>query len=102
MIIWAAKILTCLIILNLEKDIAGTALRSDLTSAFEYSDCMVDDNRLTILNARAAAALGAIIRPRDKVISLSKSGEGWLVETTKGTIRARLVINAGGPWAGQI
>ena len=84
---------------NLKKDIAGTALRSDLTSAFEYSDCMVDDNRLTIINARAAAKLGAVIRPRDKVISLSKSGDGWLVETTKGTIRARLVINAGGPWA---
>ena len=87
---------------NLKKDIAGQVLAPHLTSGFEYSDCMVDDNRLTILNARAAAKLGAKIMPRNKVLSARQDKQGWQIETEQGTVRAKMVINAGGPWADAV
>ena len=84
---------------NLTTDITGEILAPDLTAGFEYSDCMVDDNRLTILNARAAHELGAVIRNRTKVISAVQQDAGWHVVTDKGDIFAKMVVNAGGPWA---
>ena len=63
---------------------------------------MVDDNRLTILNARAAAELGAKIMPRTKVLSAQQTDEGWLVETTAGRTSAKIIVNAGGPWADNV
>lgn len=87
---------------NLTKDEAGDVLAPHLSAGFEYSDCMVDDNRLTIANARAAEALGAQIMPRNKVISATKQEGGWLVTTAQGTFAAKMVINAGGPWADAV
>ncbi|MGI9402972.1 MAG: FAD-dependent oxidoreductase, partial [Hyphomicrobium sp.] len=40
---------------DLSQDAAGRPLRRDLTSGFAYWDCHVDDARLVVLNARAAA-----------------------------------------------
>ena len=87
---------------NLTKDVAGQILAPHLTSGFEYSDCMVDDNRLTILNARAAEALGAKIMPRNKVLSVKMHQGGYVVSTEQGTVFAKMVINAGGPWVDSI
>ena len=87
---------------NLKKDIAGAALAPHFTAGFEYSDCMVDDNRLTILNARAAAALGAKIMPRNKVLSARQDKDGWQIETEQGAVHAKMVVNAGGPWADTV
>ena len=51
---------------------------------------------------------GAVIMPRTKVTSATRSGELWEIElvndldgTTK-TIHARALINAAGPWVGDI
>ena len=96
------KILPASSSVNLAKDKTGNVLASHLTSGFEYSDCMVDDNRLTILNARAAAELGAKIMPRTKVLSAQQTDEGWLVETTAGRTSAKIIVNAGGPWADNV
>ncbi|MGC6517629.1 MAG: glycerol-3-phosphate dehydrogenase [Candidatus Puniceispirillaceae bacterium] len=85
--------------LNLTTDKAGEILKSDFKSGFEYSDCMVDDNRLTILNARAAASFGATIMPRNKVESLHFKKGVWQITTQSGTLTASVIINAGGPWA---
>ena len=87
---------------NLKKDIAGAVLAPHLTFGFEYSDCMVDDNRLTILNARAAAQLGAKIMPRNKVLSARPDDTGWQIATEQGTVHAKVVINASGPWADAV
>ena len=76
--------------------------------AFEYSDCWVEDSRLVILNARDAEARGARIMPRTRVVSAARSGDHWEVETQdtesgqSRTHRARVLVNAGGPWAGEI
>ncbi len=40
----------------------GNALKRPFGTAFEYSDCVVDNSRLVILSAVDAAARGAVIR----------------------------------------
>src|ERR1700736_5190628 len=40
----------------------GNALKRPFGTAFEYSDCLVDDSRLVIANAVDAAERGAVIR----------------------------------------
>src|SRR4030081_3983984 len=40
----------------------GNALKRPFGTAFEYSDCVVDDSRLVVLNAVDAAERGAVIR----------------------------------------
>lgn len=75
---------------------------------FEYSDCVVDDARLVILTARDAADRGADIRIRTRAVETRLSDGLWhvTVEDTlsgeRGTIAARALVNAGGPWVEQV
>lgn len=87
---------------NLKKDRAGKCLKENFSTGFEYSDCFVDDSRLTIANAIAAAEFSADIRRDCEVTKLDKYENGWIAETTTGLIKAKLVINASGPWADNI
>jgi glycerol-3-phosphate dehydrogenase len=96
--------------LDLNRDPAGLPLRPDYASGFSYWDCRVDDARLVVLNARAAAELGAAIEPRTRVAHIVAEAGQWRV-TLKGrdgtrNVRARVVVNAAGPWveavAGEI
>ncbi|MQX35348.1 glycerol-3-phosphate dehydrogenase [Roseospira navarrensis] len=90
--------------LNLRKDPAGTPLRDDLVTAFEYSDCWVQDARLTVLNARDAADRGAAIMVRTACVGLAREGGRWTIRLrdreagSDRTVTARLVVNAAGPW----
>ena len=43
---------------SLKTDRAGKCLKAKFATGFEYSDCFVDDSRLTIINAVAAAEFG--------------------------------------------
>jgi glycerol-3-phosphate dehydrogenase len=94
--------------LNLAHDPAGKPLRKGYAKAFEYSDAWVQDARLVALNARDAADRGAEILTRTKVTRLHRSGGGFKVELTDQTtghvreVRARLVVNAAGPWVDQV
>ena len=87
---------------NLKKDRAGKGLKTEFTSGFEYSDCFVDDSRLTIANALAAAEFGAKICRDCGVTRLDQFEDGWKARTTGDSITAKIVINAGGPWADQV
>ena len=88
---------------NFKTDETGGILRSDLKYGFEYSDCFVDDNRLTLVNARAAKDYGAEIYPRCAVTNVAPHRQGgWQVTTEKGAIEAKIVINAAGPWVDQL
>lgn len=94
---------------NLEHGPFGEGLNADLRLGFEYSDCWVEDNRLTILNAQDAAERGADIRVRTRCTAAKPlPGGGWRVvardlETgQEEVIHARMVINAGGPWANAV
>lgn len=84
---------------NLRTDDTGAALQRAVRTGFEYSDCVVDDTRLTVVNAQAAADLGATIRPYCKAQNISHDGTHWRADVGRDTIRAQLVINAAGPWA---
>ena len=84
----------------------GAALRDDLTKAYEYSDCWVEDSRLVVLNARDAEARGARILTRAEVVGARRADDHWEVQVAHGgtlhTHRARAIVNAGGPWVSEI
>lgn len=94
--------------LDLTRDPAGAPLQDRFTKAFEYSDCWVQDSRLVALNARDAAARGAKIMTRTRVVSAEAAGDVWTVtleDTDNGARRAmaaRMLVNAGGPWVEDV
>jgi glycerol-3-phosphate dehydrogenase len=102
------KILPGTRVLDLKTDPAGRPLKDQFSKAFEYSDCWVNDARLVVLNAMDAKARGADIFTRTRLISARRSGDGWDIELQpdggKATrqVRARLIVNAGGPWVDDI
>jgi glycerol-3-phosphate dehydrogenase len=93
---------------NLENDIAGKALKTNFSKGFEYSDCWVMDSRLVVLNAMDAAAKGAKIKTRTKLLSAMRTGKGWeLTLLDKSTnqqylAHAKVLVNASGPWFDEL
>lgn len=83
--------------IQLSDHLAGHPLRPELSAAFVYSDCWVDDARLVALNARDAADRGAEVRTRCPVTRLDREDFGWRIETAAGVFRARAIVNAAGP-----
>ncbi len=45
---------------------------------------------------------GVDVRLNTKVLSWQRRGEGVRIESTQGTIDCKLVVNAAGPWAGEL
>ena len=94
--------------LDLTQGPEGAPLIDSFTKAYEYSDCWVEDSRLVALNARDAADRGATVLTRTKAVSARTDDGIWTVTLEDvGTgasrqVRARMVVNAGGPWVGQI
>ena len=92
--------------LDLKRDEAGKPLKPGYGLAFEYSDCWVNDARFVALNARDAADRGATIHVRTKVVSARREDGAWTVELDgeagKQTVRARMLINAAGPWVDHV
>lgn len=93
---------------DLARDPTGRPLKKKYRKAFEYSDCWIEDSRLVVLNARNAASRGARIMTRTRVMSADRRDDHWVVrlrdEENGGefNLRARMLINAGGPWVGDI
>ncbi len=76
-------------------------LKLSFRYGFEFSDCMVDDSRLVVLNALDAAERGAVVRTRTRLIRAVRHEEWELTLSTRGrreTKTARVLINAAGPW----
>jgi glycerol-3-phosphate dehydrogenase len=92
---------------NLKTDVTGKPLKEEFTRGYEYSDCWVEDARLVVLNARDAAAKGAVIRTRTKCTSARRIDGVWeLTIMSEGgaeeKVRAKALVNAGGPWVSQV
>ncbi|WP_091948016.1 glycerol-3-phosphate dehydrogenase [Methylorubrum salsuginis] len=93
--------------LKLTADGVGAPLQPRLSRGFAYSDCWVEDSRLVVLNALDASERGATIRTRTNVESARREDGAWTAtlhdaETRRReTVRARIVVNAAGPWVGQ-
>jgi glycerol-3-phosphate dehydrogenase len=94
--------------LDLRRDAAGLPLKSGIARGLEYSDCAVDDARLVVLNARSAAALGADILTRTRLTTARRAAGLWqltLADQRTGTSQiraARALVNAAGPWVGEV
>lgn len=94
--------------LDLRKDPAGAPLKDGYARGFEYSDCWVEDSRLVVLNAMDAKAQGARIETRQRLRSAAREAEGWKLTLEQiGTglqtqVRAKILVNAAGPWVGDI
>jgi glycerol-3-phosphate dehydrogenase len=84
----------------------GAPLDDRFAKAYEYSDAWVEDSRLVVLNARDAAARGATIMTHAEVVSAQATNGIWqvTVRTAQGdqVIAARMLVNASGPWAGDV
>jgi glycerol-3-phosphate dehydrogenase len=83
----------------------GNPLKRPFGTAFEYSDCVVDDSRLVVLTAVDAAARGAAIRTGARC-TRAERGEIWrLVMIDRGhrqVATARALVNATGAWTESV
>lgn len=86
----------------------GAGLKGSFQNGFSYFDARADDARLTILNARGAADLGAAIAPRMRFFSARVEGGLWRValqDVQSGhrfEFDARALVNAAGPWVMRV
>jgi glycerol-3-phosphate dehydrogenase len=86
----------------------GAPLRPSIAHGFAYSDCWVDDARLVVLNARAAAAHGAAVRTRTRLIAARREGASWITTLrdlrsgVEQELRAHALVNAAGPWVTDV
>jgi glycerol-3-phosphate dehydrogenase len=85
----------------------------DLTGAIRYYDCQVDDARLVMNIARTAAAYGAHVASRTKVVGFLRERDGDVDQVVgvrvrdlendrEFEVRAKVVVNAGGVWTNEI
>ena len=94
--------------LDLRKAPEGRAIKSDYSTAFEYSDCWVDDARLVVLNALDAKQRGAIVLTRTAAMSARRGDDGLWTVTMKGvdgtasSVKARALVNSAGPWVEDV
>ena len=102
------KILPGTTTLSLKGTAEGAPLAAQFEKAFEYSDCWVEDSRLVVLNARDAEARGATILTRTEVTAARRTNGAWDIDLrdrdsgTPRSVRAKMLVNAGGPWVGEI
>ncbi len=93
--------------LNLKTAAEGMPLDPKFETAFEYSDCWVEDARLVVLNARDAAHRGAQIMVQTKVVSTAHKDGLWHITTQNAagdetTHTAKMIVNAAGPWVEDV
>jgi glycerol-3-phosphate dehydrogenase len=92
--------------INLRAAPEGRVIKDEFRLAFEYSDCWVDDARLVVLNALDARSRGATVLTRMAARSARRADGFWEVDLGEDgnaagaacQLRARAIVNAGGPW----
>ena len=83
----------------------GNALKRPFGTAFEYSDCVVDDSRLVVANAVDAAERGAVIRTGARCVRADRHDVWRLAVIDRGhrqVITARALANATGAWTASV
>lgn len=87
---------------------ADSPLKPAIVRGFEYSDAWVDDSRLVVLIAQAAAQHGAQILPHTACVQARREGDLWhvMLEDRRTGQRSqhlsRALVNAAGPWVAQL
>ncbi len=78
-------------------------LKSKFSIGFKYYDVQVDDKKLVELNIQDAKKLGANIVENKKVNNAESDERGWKITLENNEkIRAKILINAAGPWINEI
>ncbi len=91
-------------VLAAEPALGGQALRGGA----RYWDAATDDSRLTLANALGAAESGARVRNHTAVVALREAHGLWIVRVRdilsgeEAEVRARVVVNATGPWTDDV
>jgi glycerol-3-phosphate dehydrogenase len=83
----------------------GHALQRPFGTAFEYSDCLVDDSRLAVTCAVDAAERGAVVRTGARCVRADRLDTWRLVVIDRGhrrVITARSLANTSGAWAASV
>ncbi len=89
--------------IDLRRDAVGVPLKPEFKRGYEYSDCWVEDSRLVVLNALAAAEAGATVLTRTACTAARREGALWAAtlrdeETgVERRVSARALVNAAGP-----
>ncbi len=90
-------------------ELEPTLRREGLSGGILYYDAMTDDARLTLENALDAKASGAVLANHVKAGSLLTTGDAITGVTVTDTltdstfdVRAKLVVNATGPWSDEV
>ncbi|WP_298134287.1 glycerol-3-phosphate dehydrogenase/oxidase [Acidiferrobacter sp.] len=77
-----------------------------LEAVFRYMDAQTDDVALTQAVARSAEAFGAEIRVGTRFVGAERLDAGYEVrlmrDGTVSTCSARVLVNAAGPWVGEV
>ena len=77
-----------------------------LQAVFRYFDGQTDDARLTRAVIESARELGASILCPAELTAATASDDGYAVSLDRGgaatTLRARLIVNATGPWSNEV
>ena len=81
----------------------SAALKPEFRSGFVYSDCRVDDSRLTLVNAMSAREKGATVLTRARFEGARRVNDWWeatlaKADGTRQTVQAKAIVNAAGPW----
>ena len=79
-----------------------------LASAYLYYDAAADDARLCLTIARTAAARGAVVVNRCRVVGVTRTADGRVdgveveADGHRSTVTASVVVNAAGVWSDDI
>ncbi len=82
----------------------GAPLQAGFEQAFVYPDCTGNDARLAVLNARLAAASGAEIRLKTRIVRVRRADGHWELDTEvagsgqRQLLQTRALVNTAGPW----
>jgi glycerol-3-phosphate dehydrogenase len=86
----------------------SAGLKPEIRSGIVYSDCRVDDARLTILTAMSAREKGATVLTRTKFVAGRREDGAWRAEIedvrngARRTVTATAIVNAAGPWVSRV
>jgi glycerol-3-phosphate dehydrogenase len=93
--------------IKLRRDPAGAPLRPTFRTGFAYPDCWVDDARLVVLNAMDARERGAEVLTRTRCVAARRANGLWYADLVPAAgaparpARARVLVNATGPWVSR-
>jgi glycerol-3-phosphate dehydrogenase len=85
----------------------GAGLKPEIRKGYLYSDCRVDDARLTVVNAMSARAKGALVLTRTRFESAKRVDGVWEATIApagaeRRALRARAIVNTAGPWVADV